>query len=188
MSIKSQYLWHLNWWMKPFWDSSLTHQFYKTLNYLHTMETSIFDYKTHLHLPPLIIWAVYGSWYDPGNQNEDHYFIKYWIRDHWHWSQCYRFITDLISKPNPHDHDKLIALVSTTFDHMAHFPDLGITPLSQIIGINSASHEAADLARSIKSIKIMFYLEYGPDTHSCLDLSCSCVYQFLWFRFTLPCQ
>ena len=43
MSIKSQYLWDLNWWMNPFWDSSLTHQFYKTPDYLQTMETSNFN-------------------------------------------------------------------------------------------------------------------------------------------------
>jgi len=35
-----------------------------------------FRLQTHLHLPPLTIWAVYGSWYNLGNQNEDHYFVK----------------------------------------------------------------------------------------------------------------
>ena len=97
-----------------------------------------FRLKTHLHLPPLTKWAVYGSWYDPGNQNEDHYFIKYWTCDHWHQSQWYKFKTDLISMPH-NDHDQLIALVIITFDQKAHSPDLELHPYHDSLALNSTS-------------------------------------------------
>ena len=135
MSIKSQYLWDLNWWMNPFRDSHWHISFMKHLIISITWKqvssikntpsfTTIKPYGLFVGLDMTLVITM-----------KHHYFNKYWISDHWHWSQWYRFKTDLISMPNTHDHDRLNTLVTTTFDHMAHFPDLGITSLSQIIGI-----------------------------------------------------
>jgi len=77
------------------------------------------------------------------------------------------------------------ALVTTTFDHMAHSPDLGLTPYHGPLALIALQHEAADIAWRNQSIKFHLGI-WTTHAHWCLDLSHSCVYQFLWFYFTLP--
>jgi len=71
-------------------------------------------------------------------KNEDHYFIT--VLDSWSLAPITMIkIQNRSYQHATHDHDKLIALVTVTFDQKGTLSWFGITPLSWIIGINSTS-------------------------------------------------
>jgi len=66
-----------------------------------------------------------------------------------------------------------------------HSPDLGLHPYHRSLA-SLVLQQAANLARS-KINQTLFGI-WTTQASWCLDLSHSCVYQFLWFCFTLPSQ